>query len=1019
MPPTLQMDEAEDPVDLDDLLDEVTGEVSGRVGVLDGAEPADSRWTWHPAFSIATLALIVIALAAIVRMDLVLTDTTPTGGDMGAHVWGPAYLRDHLLPHLRLTGWTPDWYTGFPAYTYYMVLPSLAIVALDVGLVSVTSVTGLVIAGLLVVAAVAAAWWARRLPNRLAKAGVWLACALGPLLLIDVPYNIAFKLIAVSGVLTLPIAVWYLFKGLGLMHPGPELGAVATVMFLADKTLFHIYGGNIASTMAGEFAFSVSLSLSVFALGVVARGVRNGKGAVRAIVLLAAAMLCHPIPGLFFLGVAAVLVVAVEVLGRFIASLMATFRHQAAYWGSVLRPLAWAGIVAVPAGLLALWWYLPFYGQSAFLNDMGWEKLGPDRCAEGLVFNWGQVWRNLLPFAPHEVTLCGNASPTTFSDPNMLHGRVIFVLAAIGVVLSLVMAVRSGIWLTLLTATAGIAFVVMPQHRFWNARVLPFYYFGVFLLAAVGATLVLRLLVLVFSGRWRPMPMWVSASALTAVLVVVWVALGMTFRMMPGGTLVTNAQNQQVFHWGFFSTTYQGVVADWATWNFEGLERKPGTTTQTKSDGTTRTFIDTTSSDEYFGMIREMDRIGAKRGCGRAYWEYDEALNRYGTPMAPMLLPYYTDGCIGSMEGLYFEASSTTPFHFLVQSELSQKPSRPQRFDENLGFDTSPYQNFNIEAGVTHLQMLGVRYFMALTDATKAAAKTESRLTHVATSGPWEIYEVADISLVSPLSHLPEVWTDVTDNIHDWASPAVKWFNDPKAWDVLGATSGPKSWPRGTSTKRAIERDAPAPDVKVSDVRTTRSSISFRVDEVGSPVLIRTSFFPNWDAEGAEGPYRVTPNFMVVVPTSKRVELTYGRSGLEVIGGLASLLGFIAVLLLIWRPLPRDRRPAVVFFGDRTGGGDASAWEPGTDVLAGVDDPAGVDALADVDDPADVDPLADVDDPAGADAPADVDAVPPIDATGRPGGGALWIPPAPPPLPAPPAPDPTMSDGPDRPPIEP
>ena len=326
MPPTLQMDEAEDPVDLDDLLDEVTGEVSGRVGVLDGAEPADSRWTWHPAFSIATLALIVIALAAIVRMDLVLTDTTPTGGDMGAHVWGPAYLRDHLLPHLRLTGWTPDWYTGFPAYTYYMVLPSLAIVALDVGLVSVTSVTGLVIAGLLVVAAVAAAWWARRLPNRLAKAGVWLACALGPLLL---------------------IAVWYLFKGLGLMHPGPELGAVATVMFLADKTLFHIYGGNIASTMAGEFAFSVSLSLSVFALGVVARGVRNGKGAVRAIVLLAAAMLCHPIPGLFFLGVAAVLVVAVEVLGRFIASLMATFRHQAAYWGSVLRPIAWAGIVAV------------------------------------------------------------------------------------------------------------------------------------------------------------------------------------------------------------------------------------------------------------------------------------------------------------------------------------------------------------------------------------------------------------------------------------------------------------------------------------------------------------------------------------------------------------------------------------------------------------------------------------------------------------------------------------------------
>ena len=38
------------------------------------------------------------------------------GGDMGAHVWGPAFLRDELLPRLRLTGWTPDWYSGFPAF---------------------------------------------------------------------------------------------------------------------------------------------------------------------------------------------------------------------------------------------------------------------------------------------------------------------------------------------------------------------------------------------------------------------------------------------------------------------------------------------------------------------------------------------------------------------------------------------------------------------------------------------------------------------------------------------------------------------------------------------------------------------------------------------------------------------------------------------------------------------------------------------------------------------------------------
>ena len=40
--------------------------------------------------------------------------------------------------------------------------------------------------------------------------------------------------------------------------------------------------------------------------------------------------------------------------------------------------------------------------------------------------------------------------------------------------------------------------------------------------------------------------------------------------------------------------------------------------------------------------------------------EHDR-LDRYGTTMAPMLLPFFTDGCIGSMEGLFFEASASTP----------------------------------------------------------------------------------------------------------------------------------------------------------------------------------------------------------------------------------------------------------------------------------------------------------------------------------------------------------------------
>ena len=53
---------------------------------------------------------LIIALAcsgfvfAQMRPDLLFADTTPSGGDMGAHVWGPAFLRDHLLTQGRLSG---------------------------------------------------------------------------------------------------------------------------------------------------------------------------------------------------------------------------------------------------------------------------------------------------------------------------------------------------------------------------------------------------------------------------------------------------------------------------------------------------------------------------------------------------------------------------------------------------------------------------------------------------------------------------------------------------------------------------------------------------------------------------------------------------------------------------------------------------------------------------------------------------------------------------------------------------
>jgi hypothetical protein len=80
--------------------------------------------------------------------------------------------------------------------------------------------------------------------------------------------------------------------------------------------------------------------------------------------------------------------------------------------------------------------------------------------------------------------------------------------------------------------------------------------------------------------------------------------------------------------------------------------------------------------------------------------------------------------------------------------------------------------------------------------------------------------------------------------------------------------------------------------VSVSQVEIDQQSLSFEVDRVGVPVLVRVSYFPNWRVRGADGPYRIAPNMMVVVPTDERVEMDFARAPLDVVFSAMTLAGF-------------------------------------------------------------------------------------------------------------------------------
>jgi hypothetical protein len=301
-------------------------------------------------------------------------------------------------------------------------------------------------------------------------------------------------------------------------------------------------------------------------------------------------------------------------------------------------------------------------------------------------------------------------------------------------------------------------------------------------------------------------------------------------------------------------------------------------------------------------VVQMMSSVGAAHGCGRAMWEYDTSLNRFGTTESLMLLPYFTNGCIDSMEGLLFESASTTPFHFINQSELSPEPSNAV-----VGL---PYGGLDVPLGIRHLQLLGVQYLLTSSATVQRAADADPSATLVGTSGPWsttynaqsldttwKVYRIADSSLVVPLTNRPVVWKGVAAGQSSWLTPAVDWYDHPSRWGVVPAADGPVSWARVPvgSTSLAAVRE---PATTVSNVHRTDEGVSFHVDRVGTPVEVRISYFPNWHATGADGPWRVAPNLMVVVPTSHDVTLTYGSVPADHLGQLITVGSLAAVIVL-------------------------------------------------------------------------------------------------------------------------
>jgi len=129
---------------------------------------------------------------------------------------------------------------------------------------------------------------------------------------------------------------------------------------------------------------------------------------------------------------------------------------------------------------------------------------------------------------------------------------------------------------------------------------------------------------------------------------------------------------------------WKSFVPDWTTFNYTGYQGK----------------VDWPEFERIIAMLKS---AGATYGCGRLDYEYSgNTTTPFGSTLVEMSFPYWTNGCIDSTEGVYYESSTTNDFHFLDQSELSISSSDPVA--------GIPYQPLNVADGVRHLQLMGVKY---------------------------------------------------------------------------------------------------------------------------------------------------------------------------------------------------------------------------------------------------------------------------------------------------------------------
>ncbi len=262
----------------------------------------------HTLVDILILLLISLFLISYFEPGLIFLKTTINGGDAGSHYPNAVYLKEVLLPRGKIMGWMQGNYAGFPLFYHYFPLPFLAMALAN----------------------------------------------------IVFPMEIAFKLVTVLGTFLLPFFIYFSFRAMKYEFPSPIIAASFSLAFLFNQGN-SMWGGNIPSTLAGEFCYSLGMAFVFLFMGTLYIGVKEKKWPVFNAVLLFCTAFSHAYALIFSI-----------VLGAFFAA--KDFRRNVKYLACVYG-----------LGFLFLtFWILPVLANLPYTTSF--------------IFRWTiSSWRELLP----------------------------------------------------------------------------------------------------------------------------------------------------------------------------------------------------------------------------------------------------------------------------------------------------------------------------------------------------------------------------------------------------------------------------------------------------------------------------------------------------------------------------------------------------------------------------------------------------------------------------------------------